>query len=200
MDRVNVGAAIENQLYDVRRSSDDRTMQRRAAGAIAARDERRICIEHRAHARDVAAFGGHMNRVVRSCVGRLDTAGVCARVLEQRGDRGVPAIVRHVDQRVAVEVGLIRLGPGVEQPPHRVKASITYGSAEFDHRAGIVTWAGGDRGDRGDRRGCDHAGAFPHATYATYDPYAPLSSTPPVFLCLLVLPQPVPQLSAGATR
>ena len=97
MNRVNVGAAIEQQLYDLRRASDGRTMQRRATGTITARDKRRICAEERAHPRDVAAFGGHMNSVVHACVGWLDTAGVCARVFKQRGDRGVPAIARHLD-------------------------------------------------------------------------------------------------------
>lgn len=64
MNRVDVGAALEQQLDDPRRSSDDGAMEWRAAGAIGSSGERRVCIQKRAHASDVATLCGNVDGVI----------------------------------------------------------------------------------------------------------------------------------------
>ena len=64
MNSVNVGATIEQQHHYLGRSADYRAMQRMAAGAVDVVDERRLLIEEGAHARQVAGFGGAMDRMI----------------------------------------------------------------------------------------------------------------------------------------
>lgn len=54
-------------------------------------------------------------------------------LLEERRNGVVAAIARHVDECIAVEIGLVRLCPGIEQPPHVFDAPIAHGLSEFNH-------------------------------------------------------------------
>jgi hypothetical protein len=64
VNRVNVGAAIEQQRHDVDGSADDRTVQRVAAAAIDVMNERRLLIEEGTYARHPAGFCGVMDRMI----------------------------------------------------------------------------------------------------------------------------------------
>ena len=64
MNRVNVGATIEQQRHNVCRSADDGTVQRMTASAVDVVNERWLLIEESAYARQFAGFGGLMNRMV----------------------------------------------------------------------------------------------------------------------------------------
>ena len=58
---------IEQQRHHLAGSSDYRAMQRMAAGAVDVVDERRLLIEEGGHPRQVAGFGGAMDRMIRGC-------------------------------------------------------------------------------------------------------------------------------------
>ena len=64
MNRVNVGATIEQQRHHVCRSADDRTVQRMTASAVDVVNERWLLIEEGAYARQLAGFGGVMDRMI----------------------------------------------------------------------------------------------------------------------------------------
>ena len=64
MNRVNVGATIEQQRHHVCRSADDRAVQRMTASAVDVVDERWLLIEEGAYARQLAGFGGVMDRMI----------------------------------------------------------------------------------------------------------------------------------------
>src|SRR5688500_11067561 len=64
MNRVNVGATIEQQRHHVWRSADDGTVQRMTASAVDVVNERWLLIEEGAYARQLAGFGGVMDRMV----------------------------------------------------------------------------------------------------------------------------------------
>src|SRR5262245_8909704 len=64
MNRVNVGATIEQQRHHVCRSADDRTVQRMTASAVDVVDERWLLIEEGAYARQLAGFGSVMDRMI----------------------------------------------------------------------------------------------------------------------------------------
>lgn len=70
MNRVNVGAAIEQQRHHVCRSADDRTVQRMTASAVDVVNERWLLIEEGAYARQLAGFGGVMDRMILGRGGR----------------------------------------------------------------------------------------------------------------------------------
>jgi hypothetical protein len=61
---VDVGATIEEQRHHVRRSADDRTVQRMTASAVDVVHERWLPIEKGSYARQVAGFGGIMDRMI----------------------------------------------------------------------------------------------------------------------------------------
>src|SRR5262245_3272648 len=64
MNRVNVGATIEQQRHHVCRSADDRTVQRMTASAVDVVHERWLLIEEGPYARQLAGFGRLMDRMV----------------------------------------------------------------------------------------------------------------------------------------
>src|SRR6185503_6648756 len=64
VNRVNVGATIEQQRHHVCRSTDDRTVQRMTASAVDVVDERWPLIEEGPYARQLAGFGGVMDRMI----------------------------------------------------------------------------------------------------------------------------------------
>src|SRR5207249_5337788 len=64
LNRVNVGATIEQQRHHVCRSADDRTVQRMTASAVDIVNERWLLIEEGAYARQLAGFGGVMDRMI----------------------------------------------------------------------------------------------------------------------------------------
>src|SRR5262249_3420165 len=64
VNRVNVGAMIEQQRHHVCRSADDRTVQGMAPGAVDIVNERWLLLEEGAHARQRAGFGGSMDRMI----------------------------------------------------------------------------------------------------------------------------------------
>src|SRR5215468_2322276 len=64
MNRVNVGATIEQQRHHVCRSADHRTVQRMTASPVDVVNERWLLIEEGAYARQLAGFGGLMDRMV----------------------------------------------------------------------------------------------------------------------------------------
>ena len=98
MDGMHVRAPVEQEGDSGARSSDHGAVQRRAPGPVAVVHERRIGIEQRADAADVAgsAQGGSE---IGARHGRLDTAAARARLLEEPGDFVVAAIPRHVGER-----------------------------------------------------------------------------------------------------
>lgn len=61
---VNVSATIEQQRHHVRRSADDRTVQRMTASAVDVVNERWLLIEEATYARQLAHFGGGMDRMI----------------------------------------------------------------------------------------------------------------------------------------
>ena len=64
VNRVNVGAAIEQQRHHVCRSADDRTVQRMTASAVDVVNERWLLVEEGAYARQLADFDGVMDRMI----------------------------------------------------------------------------------------------------------------------------------------
>jgi hypothetical protein len=64
VNRVNVGATIEQQRHHICRSADDRAVQRMTASAVDVVNERWLLIEEGAYARQFAGFGGVMNRMI----------------------------------------------------------------------------------------------------------------------------------------
>src|SRR5213078_3127373 len=64
VDRVNVGAAIEQQRHHACRSADDRAVQRMTAGAVDVVNERWPLVEEGAYARQLAGFCGVMDRMI----------------------------------------------------------------------------------------------------------------------------------------
>jgi hypothetical protein len=64
VNRVNVGATIEQQRHHFCRSADDRAVQRMTAGAADVVNQRWLPIEEGAYARQLAGFGGVMDRVI----------------------------------------------------------------------------------------------------------------------------------------
>jgi hypothetical protein len=70
VNRVNVGATIEQQRYYLYRSADDRTVQRMTASAVDVVDERWLPIEEGAYARQLAGFGSVMDRMILGRGGR----------------------------------------------------------------------------------------------------------------------------------
>ena len=95
----------------LRRSSDHRSVQRRASGPVAAVHERRIGVEKRADTADVAGFRRTVDRMIGARLGRRDTAAARARLLEEPGDFVMTAIPGHVDEGVAVESRPVRFAP-----------------------------------------------------------------------------------------
>jgi hypothetical protein len=81
VNRVNVGATIEEQRHHICRSADDRTVQRMTASAVDVVNERWLLIEEGAYARQLAGFGGVMDRMISATVdgaSRRDGTIMCA--------------------------------------------------------------------------------------------------------------------------
>jgi hypothetical protein len=70
VNRVNVGATIEQQRHHVCRSADDRAVQRMTASAVDVVNERWLLIEEGAYARQLAGLGGGMDRMILGHGGR----------------------------------------------------------------------------------------------------------------------------------
>ena len=115
---MDVGAAIEQQRRHSWRAADDRAVQRRAAGAVAAVHERRIGVEERAHLLEVAGFRGEMNRMVRVRRGRDDAIEPLVRVFDEPRDVLEPAIPCRLHQGVAPAADVVRRRTGVQQHAH----------------------------------------------------------------------------------
>src|SRR4029077_13488611 len=64
VNRGHVGATIEPQRHHVCRSADDRPVQSMTASAFDVVDERWLLIEEGAYARQLAGFGGVMDRMI----------------------------------------------------------------------------------------------------------------------------------------
>jgi hypothetical protein len=126
MNHVNVGAPIEQQRDGLSRPSDNRAVQRRAPGAVAAVDECRVRIEQLAYACCVAEFGRDMDWMISVGLGGLDSARARECLLEERRDRFMTAISRHVDQAVAVERRPVRFRASVEQDLYRFEMPFTH--------------------------------------------------------------------------
>src|SRR5262249_39236443 len=79
VNRVNVGAAVEQKLDDLFRPSDYRSMKRRTTCAIPTVEKRRIGVEECAHARKVARTCSSMNFMVlvRGRLCSSATLGAC---------------------------------------------------------------------------------------------------------------------------
>jgi hypothetical protein len=64
VNRVNVGATIEQQRHRVCRSADHPTVQRMTASAVDVVNERWLLIEEGAYARQLTGFGCVMDRMI----------------------------------------------------------------------------------------------------------------------------------------
>jgi hypothetical protein len=81
VNRVNVGATIEQQRHHIDRSADGRAVQRMTAGAVDIVNERWLLIEEGAYARELAGFGGVMDWISSGAVdgtSRRDRSVMCA--------------------------------------------------------------------------------------------------------------------------
>lgn len=64
VNRVNVGATIEQQRHHVCRAADDRAVEGMTASAVDVANERWLLIEEGANARQLAGFGGLMDWMI----------------------------------------------------------------------------------------------------------------------------------------
>jgi hypothetical protein len=118
--RVDVCAAIEQEVHSFERAPNHRAMQRRASAAVAALEEGRVGVEHLAHARNVIRFRGSMDGMI---LARRHPSHALARILEQSRDALVPTLARHLDQAAIVVGVVLRVGAGIEQHLHGFQMS-----------------------------------------------------------------------------
>src|SRR5262245_21055181 len=102
VDGMNVGAAVEKHFHNVSRRSRDGSVQRRTAGAVSPIQQRGIRIEKFAYMLQVSCLSRRMYGVILSRLGLSRPTPAFSRFFEQRCNRIMTTLLRHIDQTATV--------------------------------------------------------------------------------------------------
>ncbi len=139
MQRMNVGAMVEEQANHAVRRSGRRAMEGRSTLAIGAVYEQRLGVEHHANGIRIVGIRGCMDGVIGNCglSWRCATAS-SANALEELGDLFVSTIACDRDQRLTAELHKIRICARIEKYLHRLGVPLACGEMNRLRIAGQV--------------------------------------------------------------
>jgi hypothetical protein len=154
MDRMDVGAAIEQQRNHPACRMQDRPMQRRASGRVSSVHKCCVGIQKFADALDIVGLRSQMDRMIGPHLGRRNSSPAAASLVEKLRDDAMTPVPGHFDE-TAVVIGVpLRIRARFKQDLHGLEMPFSY--SEMDHRCVEILRVGqaGVASDQAPKRGC----------------------------------------------